>query len=878
MHNVRSLVGSALAAVLVCLVTAVPVWAQATTGTVAGRITRAGESTPLAGVAVSVPGTGLAASTANDGRYQMRGVPAGPQTVQIRLVGFKPVTTTVTVTANGTVTVDAALQTSPIQLGDVVVQGASRAPEKVVEAPAAISTVDPQVLVSLSATGQLPNALGAVPGVDIVQNGVNDFNVNTRGFNSSLNRRVLVLQDGRDLAVAFLGSQEWYASTQPLEDIGRLEMVRGPGSALYGANAFSGVIAITTPTARETLGGKVTLSGGGLESFRGDARYGAMLGNRSAFRVGAGWSRSDTWARSRTALNGSDIIGEYATSDFTVPTTANGRTVIGFSPERRALNGQTIDPTTGAALGDRAAIRNYYGSGRFDSYLANGGMITLDGGASINENETLLTGIGRVQVTKVLRPWARAAYASDRVNVSAYYNGRSALDPQYSLRSGAPLEEKSNILQLEGQYNRNVLGDKGRVVLGSSVRSTMVNTSGTLMNLANDDRSDWTASVYGQGEYRFNKYLKAVAATRLDDGNLFTAQISPKGALVFTPSERHAFRATYNRAFQTPNLSEFFLQVAAAPPTAAPLTLESTLEGFFNQIRASPAFAAVPIPASLPWNFSAQTQVQALGNANLGVETVDGFEFGYKGELTSKLYVSADVYSNNLKNFVTDLLPGVNGAFPSFGLTDGGVNVPATLAAIDARFAQLGVPASDPRRAAIPQLLAGYNQLLAGTSVLGRNGLATLPNGERAVVLSYTNAGRVVERGLEFGVGYQITPALKLDASYTFFDFDVREQAVGDILLPNTPKHKGNVQLAYADARFDATTSLRLNEGFRWAAGVFQGDVPTNALVNVTAGFRPTSWIRVFGAATNVLNQERYQAFGGAVIGRRILGGVSTLF
>ncbi len=106
----------------------------------------------------------------------------------------------------------------------------------------------------------------------------------------------------------------------------------------------------------------------------------------------------------------------------------------------------------------------------------------------------------------------------------------------------------------------------------------------------------------------------------------------------------------------------------------------------------------------------------------------------------------------------------------------------------------------------------------------------------------------------------------------------MRSQAAGDQLLPNTPKHKGNVQLSYADARFDATGSLRLNEGFRWAAGVFQGDVPSNALVNVTFGVRPTSWVRVFGAATNLLNQERYQAFGGAVIGRRILGGVSTVF
>ena len=61
---------------------------------------------------------------------------------------------------------------------------------------------------------------------------VNDINLNARGFNSSLNRRVLVLLDGRDLAIALLGNQEWNGLSTPLEDMGRIEMVRGPGSAL----------------------------------------------------------------------------------------------------------------------------------------------------------------------------------------------------------------------------------------------------------------------------------------------------------------------------------------------------------------------------------------------------------------------------------------------------------------------------------------------------------------------------------------------------------------------------------------------------------------------------------------------------------------------
>ena len=76
---------------------------------------------------------------------------------------------------------------------------------------------------------------------------------------------------------------------QPLEDIGRMEMVRGPGSALYGANAFSGVVNITTPTAREVVGTKLTLAGGELETFRGDFRHaGVFGGDRFGYRLNGG--------------------------------------------------------------------------------------------------------------------------------------------------------------------------------------------------------------------------------------------------------------------------------------------------------------------------------------------------------------------------------------------------------------------------------------------------------------------------------------------------------------------------------------------------------------------------------------------------------------
>jgi outer membrane receptor for ferrienterochelin and colicins len=867
-----------LATYMLAVVLPSPVLAQGS-GTVTGLVTRAGEGTPLPSVSVTVQSTGLSTITGPDGRYTLRRVPEGAQTIVFRWLGYKPMEIRTTVEADGTATVYAAMEAVPVALTELVVSTASRTPERIVEAPAAISVVQPQVLENTSITGQAPLALQTVPGVDVVQSGVNDFNVNARGFNSSLNRRVLVLQDGRDLSIAFLGAQEWNGMTQPLEDLGRLEMVRGPGSALYGANAFSGVINLITPEGREVAGTKLSFGGGELETIRGDFRQAGVFGkDRFGYRLNVGGMKSDTYTRSRTLNDGTSLQKEYA--DATDEP-------VGLTREATPLTGQSVDPVTGEPLGDRAGLKNVYASGRLDYYLTNGSVLSADGGASQVENEVFVTGIGRVQVLKAVKPYARAAFAANHTNIFGFWNSRTSIDPQIALSSGAQLEERSDIFHIEGQQNWDFMQDRARVVYGASYRKTMVNTSGTLMNPINDDRSDGYYSGYGQVEYKLTPQFRIVGAARVDDGTLFETQFSPKGALVYSPNENHSFRFSVNRAFQTPNYSEFFLQAPAAAPTAGPATVEGGIETYYTQVQASlppSALAGLTLHPSLPWNFSPSTQVLALGNSNLDVETVLGWELGYKGSISNTLYFTADLYINKLENFVTDLLPGVNPAYPTFQLTDNGINVPADLTALDQRIQQLeqGGQISPAQaaalRAPIPTLQAGYGSVVAGTTISGAPGLATLPDGSRAVVLSYTNAGQVTERGIELGLGYQFTPQIRADASFTGFDFDVKSQQAGDQLLPNTPSKKATLGLSYVGERFDINGAVRLIDGYQWAAGVFQGYVPSSEQINVGAGYRVNNYLRINANATNLLDQKRFQLYGGSVIGRRVLAGFTASF
>ncbi|HSE52426.1 MAG TPA: carboxypeptidase-like regulatory domain-containing protein, partial [Gemmatimonadales bacterium] len=146
---------------------AVSLPAQQGTGTVRGTVTQAGNNEPLAGVIVTVGGTTIKAVSNTRGVYTIDRAPTGPQTLVFRWLGYRPVEVQATVAASGVTTVDARMEQAPIQLSELTVTGASKVPERAVEAPAAVSIVEPRVLQATGITGQAPLALREVPGVDL---------------------------------------------------------------------------------------------------------------------------------------------------------------------------------------------------------------------------------------------------------------------------------------------------------------------------------------------------------------------------------------------------------------------------------------------------------------------------------------------------------------------------------------------------------------------------------------------------------------------------------------------------------------------------------------------------------------------------------------
>jgi iron complex outermembrane receptor protein len=169
-------------------------------------------------------------------------------------------------------------------LMNVSVTSASKKEQKLSNVPAAIFLITKED-VSRSGATSLPDLLRMAPGLEVAQINPSVWAVSARGFNGQYSDKLLVLIDGRTVYTPIFSGVFWDAQDVPLDLIERIEIIRGPGAAVWGTNAVNGVINIITKTAQATQGGLATGSGGTLDHGSGMLRFGAPIGGRGAFRV-----------------------------------------------------------------------------------------------------------------------------------------------------------------------------------------------------------------------------------------------------------------------------------------------------------------------------------------------------------------------------------------------------------------------------------------------------------------------------------------------------------------------------------------------------------------------------------------------------------------
>lgn len=812
--------------------------AQATDGTgrISGRVT-AVDGRGHGGITVQLDPIGATTLTDGEGAFNFLRVPAGTYSLTLTHETQTMTHDNVVVIAGSSTRVDITTRWELTFSESLTVFSASRKEERLVDAPSAVTVVDEREIEKEASHGQLPKLLEFTPGAEVTQSGIYDYNFNTRGFNSSLNRRVATLIDGRDPSVPFLGAQEWASISFPLDDISSLEFVRGPSAALYGANAASGVLNISTKSPRYSEGGIVRLTGGELSTFNGDVRFAGPIGDGWYWKFTGGVRDSGDFSLSR---NGA--------AEYSMPCPVPQGTATDCLPQEAVPLARQDDN------------KIYFGSVRVDKYTASGANFTVEAGYADLAGPVFQTGIGRVQLLDVQRPWLRTNYARPHWNLLAYYNKREA-DRQLALASGANLALDSENWQVELQTNWEI-GDRARFVGGASYGEEDIDSRDPATGLQTltfePIEADFTA-LFGQFDWQISDPLKLVVATRWDDSSLHDSQFSPKAALVWSVAETHTLRFTYNEAFQVANYSEFFLFApAATPANTAMLEGICVASGVLDCGLVRLDTNGDMIPESLP--------VLALGNESLELEEVRTFEVGYAGILGSRSFLTADYYFSKNENFITDLLPLVGTPLGSIN-PNYGVWIGSTAAETTPVNPALGFPVgftvADAVRAGSASELGPLGVLLtndpAGASIIGAR--------------TYTNFGRVDTQGVDLGLRYYIDDAWHLDANYSWFDFDIKETEPGldDLLLPNSPENKVAVGLSYDVERWDARIGARWVDEFRWTVGPFQGDVESYTTVDLSGNWRfGDGWSAGLNVA-NALDDEHWEAFGGDLLGRRAL-------
>lgn len=177
------------------------------------------------------------------------------------------------------------------QLGEIEVTTESKEPVKAIRIPAAIFVITQEDIRRSGATS-IPEVLRLVPGVEVARIDSNQWSLGIRGFGSSLSRSVLVLIDGRSVYTPLFAGVYWNVQDTMIDDIDRIEVIRGPGGTIWGANAVDGVINIITKSSKDTHGGLITAGGGNVDQGIYGFRYGGGNGKGLNYRVyGKGFTR-----------------------------------------------------------------------------------------------------------------------------------------------------------------------------------------------------------------------------------------------------------------------------------------------------------------------------------------------------------------------------------------------------------------------------------------------------------------------------------------------------------------------------------------------------------------------------------------------------------
>jgi len=373
--------------------------------------------------------------------------------------------------------------------------------------------------------------LRMVPGLDVAQITANTWAISARGFNSQFEHKLLVLVDGRAVYTPLFGGVNWDTEDVPLEDIERIEVIRGPGGTIWGANAVNGVINVITKKAADTFGALVLAGGGTHEQGFGTTQYGGKIGDQEKYRVFAKYLNDEAF---------SDLNGQNAHDDW------------------HLLHG-------GFRLDSELSQK--------DTVTTQGGVYTGSEGATIIHSELFpptnlnVQRIARLSGGNVLTEWDRTFSSRSDTSLHFYFD-------RYT-RDGPESKEERNTVDLDFQHHL-VWGKRQDLIWGLGFRYSADQTVGTIdQAFVPADRAFELFNIFVQDEIALRPdQLWLSVGTKIENGDFGGFDVQPSARITWTPSHRHTLWGAISRATQTPTRRQQNLDaVIAALPGPAEVVL-----------------------------------------------------------------------------------------------------------------------------------------------------------------------------------------------------------------------------------------------------------------------------------------------------------------
>ncbi|MCP5005924.1 MAG: TonB-dependent receptor plug domain-containing protein, partial [Planctomycetes bacterium] len=397
-------------------------------------------------------------------------------------------------------------------LMNIKVTSVSKRPQKLIDAASAIYVITQEDIRRSGATN-IPDALRRVPGIQVAHINMNTWAITSRGLNSFLSNKLLVLMDGRSVYTPLFSGVYWDVQDTLLEDIDRIEVIRGPGASLWGDNAVNGVINIITKQAGDTQGGLLSTGYGNEQQGFGNLRYGNKIGNDAYFRVYSKYFNRD---------NAVDASGKKTNDSWHAQ---RGGFRIDWDIKKQdslTVQGDIYD----SKFGETAATVS----------------LTSPFSNTINDDS-------KFAGWNVLTRWKHTFSEYSNFELQLYYDQTE--------RESIKLREDRDTYDFDFQH-RFKFGERQDVVWGLGYRLTHDNIRNSFdFSFNPDSRSMSLYSGFVHDEITLiEDKLRLTVGSKLSY-NVFTGlEVQPNARLLWKPCERHSTWLSFSRAVRTPSRAE----------------------------------------------------------------------------------------------------------------------------------------------------------------------------------------------------------------------------------------------------------------------------------------------------------------------------------